>query len=98
MAVILLASLGGLIAFFGLFFGIVGAVAEGGFIYVSLVACSLAIIMIAISYFSRRRQLHDWRQERQLDASLANCAYCGYHNEVGSRKCESCGAPLKLRR
>ncbi len=89
-----MAGIGGMIAFFGLSFGLVAAVADPGFLIVALVACGIALALFVLAYVGRRRQLEEWKARTEKDAAKASCAYCGFQNATGSRKCESCGAPL----
>ncbi len=94
MPVMLMAGIGGMIAFFGLSFGLVAAVAEPGFFIVAIVACAIAVALFVLAYVGRRRQLEEWKNRTQKEAAKASCAYCGFQNAVGAHKCESCGAPL----
>jgi membrane protein implicated in regulation of membrane protease activity len=93
-ATIILASVGGMLGFFGLFFALIAAIAEPGFWTVALGAILIAIILFLLSLLSRRRQLKDWRALQSQRKGRARCQYCGTQNEPASRKCESCGAPL----
>ena len=94
IAIIMLASIGGLLAFFGLFFGLIGAIAEPAFLYVGLVACAIAALLFLLAYFGRRGQLNEWKANERSSVVLSRCTYCGLQNDKGTRKCISCGAPL----
>ena len=94
MAVILMASIGGMLAFFGLSFGLVAAVADSGFLIVCLVACAIAVSLFVLAYVARRMQLIEWEDAEKRAMAAARCAYCDSHNPKGAKKCESCGAPL----
>ena len=94
MAVILMAGIGGLLAFFGLSFGLVAAVAEPGFLIVCLVACAIAVSLFVMAYAARRRQIGEWERAEEIAVASARCAYCDSQNPKGAQKCESCGAPL----
>ena len=94
IAIIMLASIGGLLAFFGLFFGLIGAIAEPAFLYVGLVACAIAALLFLLAHFGRRGQLNEWKANERSSVALSRCTYCGLQNDKGTRKCISCGAPL----
>lgn len=94
LAVIMLVSVGGLIMFFGLFFGLIGFIAEPGFLYAAAVICSVAAIMILLAYAGRRRQMKEWRAKEASSAISSKCTYCGLQNDKGLKRCISCGAPL----
>jgi hypothetical protein len=94
IAVIMLASIGGLMMFFGLFFGLIGAIAEPGFLYAAIIICSVAAIMILLAYVGRRSQLKEWRAKEASSALFSRCTYCGFQNDKGTKRCSSCGAPL----
>lgn len=90
----MMASIGGLLAFFGLFLGLIGAIAEPAFLYVGLVACAIAALLLLLAYVGRRRQLNEWKANERSSVVLTKCTYCGLQNDKGIRKCISCGAPL----
>jgi hypothetical protein len=92
---IVMAGVGGILAFFGMFFALIGAIAESGFLTAGLAACGIALVLFVLAYISRRRQLADWRKRRDESMIAAICCYCGFQNARGIRKCESCGAPLR---
>ncbi len=93
---ILMASIGGLLAFFGLFFGLVAAVAESAFLIVSLVTCAIAASLFVLAYVARRKQIGEWERREEKSLASARCDYCGSQNQKGESKCKSCGAPLNL--
>jgi len=96
ISVILMAGIGGMLAFFGLFFGLVAAIAESSFLIVCLVACSIAILLFLIAFAARRKQIGEWKKVEELAISSARCNYCGSQNLRGAHKCETCGAPLRF--
>src|SRR5665647_2237008 len=61
IVMILIAGIGGMLAFFGLSFGLVAAVADSGFLIVCLVACAISLTLFILAYVARRRQLTEWR-------------------------------------
>ncbi len=89
-----MAGIGGMLAFFGLSFGLVALIAEPGFLTVALIACGIALALFILAYISRRNQLKEWNAHQKSLTSKAKCAYCGLQNASGSSKCLSCGAPL----
>jgi len=89
-----MAGIGGLLAFFGLSFGLVAAIAEPGFLIVSLVACAIAFSLFILAYVARRRQIGKWERSEEMTLASARCSYCDSQNPKGAKKCESCGAPL----
>ncbi len=94
ISVLLMAGIGGMLAFFGLAFGLVAAVADSGFLIVCLVACTIAVSLFVIAQIARKRQLSEWQQSEEKAEQSAKCDYCGLQNAKGAKKCESCGAPL----
>lgn len=94
LAAIMMAGVGGLLAFFGLSFGLVAAVADPGFLIVALVTCCIAAALFMLAYVSRRNQLRHWQAQEEKVTLLAKCSYCGLQNSKGRNKCLSCGAPL----
>lgn len=94
IAATLMAGIGGLLAFFGLSFGLVAAIAEPGFLIVCLVTCAIAISLFIMAYAARRRQIGEWERAEEIAVASAKCDYCGSQNHIGTNKCESCGAPL----
>jgi hypothetical protein len=89
-----MAGIGGLLAFFGLSFGLVAAIADPGFLIVSLVACAIAVSLFIVAYAARRKQIGEWKKLEEMALASARCDYCDSQNPKGSKKCESCGAPL----
>jgi hypothetical protein len=97
LAVIMMAGIGGLLAFFGFFFGLIGLIAEPGFLYAAAVICTIATVLFAFAFLGRRKQLKEWKASEESSITSARCSYCGLQNDEGTRKCESCGAPLGSR-
>ena len=91
---LLMAGIGGLLAFFGLSFGLVAAIAEPGFLIVCLITCAIAISLFIMAYVARRKQIGEWQRMEEKASSSARCDYCDSQNPKGAKKCESCGAPL----
>lgn len=91
---LLMAGIGGLLAFFGLSFGLVAAVTEPGFLIVCLITCAIAISLFIMAYVARRKQIAEWQRIEEKALSSARCEYCDSQNPKGAKKCESCGAPL----
>ena len=91
---ILMAGIGGLLAFFGLSFGLVAAVAEPGFLIVCLITCVIAVSLFMMAYAARKKQIGNWERAEEMALASARCNYCGSQNPKGAKKCESCGAPL----
>jgi hypothetical protein len=90
----MMAGVGGLLAFFGLSFGLVAALAEPGFLVVCLSTCAVAVSLFIIAYVARKKQLKEWAKMEESAVASAKCDYCGSQNPKGTMKCESCGAPL----
>ena len=98
----------GFSAFFFMFafmMGIVGAVAESGFLIVALILSALGILLLVIrfaivrSYERKVEKLQaDFQEElekkRQQDLIKVKCRYCGGLNSQTDEKCGFCGAPL----
>ncbi len=53
-----------------------------------------AVLLVARHPFARRARLARVQLLRSVQERWT-CSYCGKDNLVGSRECESCGAPLK---
>jgi hypothetical protein len=94
IAVIMMAGIGGLLAFFGFFFGLIGAIAVQGFLYAAFLTCAIAAVLFLLAYHNRKKQMDDWKAKESTSIILARCSYCGLQNDKGTKKCESCGAPL----
>jgi predicted lipid-binding transport protein (Tim44 family) len=97
LSAIMMAAIGGLLAFFGLFFGLIAAIAEPGFLAVALITCGIATVLFFLAFLSRRNQLREWKVQEERSIMFAKCVYCGLQNDKGIRKCQSCGAPLGQR-
>ena len=87
IAAIMMAGIGGLLAFFGLSFGLVAAVAEPGFLIVCLVTCAISISLFVMAYAARRRQIGKWERAEEIAVASAKCDYCGSQNPVGQPLC-----------
>ncbi len=92
---IVLAAVGGMLLFLGLFFGLVAGLGIGGFIIPALGTVTLGAIMMMVGWnIWRKTRIHHQKEvERERDRLL--CDYCGGQNAEGDLKCRFCGAPLR---
>lgn len=81
--------------FFSLFFGLVGAIAEDGFLILAAVVLIVATVMLAVGIVMYKKDSERRHRLRQMRMMRARCQYCGTQNRSGARRCDSCGAPLK---
>ncbi|MCE5296881.1 MAG: zinc finger Ran-binding domain-containing protein [Euryarchaeota archaeon] len=95
IAPIMLMAIGGMIAFFAFFLGLVGAIAVDGFLAPSAIAFVIAILMIVAGYMMNKKHSIMKHEIMHMKLEKAKCSYCGTQNEPDARKCDSCGAPLK---
>ncbi|HIH76427.1 MAG TPA: hypothetical protein HA343_03840 [Methanomassiliicoccales archaeon] len=95
ISAIVLASVGGMLLFMGLFFLLVAGLGVGGFLIPSLAVIAVAAIMMLVAWniWRKTRALHEERQEEEKDRLL--CDYCGGTNAEGDLQCRFCGAPLR---
>jgi len=95
VSAIVLASVGGMLLFMGLFFGLVAGLGVGGFVIPALgIIIVGALMMLAgLIIWRRDRAIHQERIEKERDRLL--CDYCGGQNAEGDLKCRFCGAPLR---
>jgi len=95
VSAIVLASVGGMLLFMGLFFLLVAGLGVGGFLIPSLAVIAVAVIMMLVAWniWRRTRAHHEERQKEEKDRLL--CDYCGGMNAEGDLQCRFCGAPLR---
>jgi len=90
---------------FAFMIGIVGAVAEPGFLIAALVLSALGILLLAVRYLivrSYERKVEKLQAElqaelekkRQMELIKVKCRYCGGLNSQTDERCGFCGAPL----
>ncbi|HSV42539.1 MAG TPA: hypothetical protein VLH13_03910 [Methanomassiliicoccales archaeon] len=95
MAPILLISLGGMLLFFSSFFGLIGFIAEPGFLIVALIVALISVAMVIIGIRIHRQHAREKKAHVEQAVKNARCEYCGTQNQRGDNRCDSCGAPLK---
>ena len=93
--VMVMAGVGAMLAFFGLAFGLVAAIAAPEFAVVSLVALAIAVVLFVLAWRSRKGQLAVADKKREKIRAESTCQYCGAQNREGAQRCYSCGAPLR---
>ncbi len=95
ISAIVLASVGGMLLFIGLFFLLVAGLGVGGFLIPSLAVIAVAIIMMLVAWnvWRKIRVRHEERQQEENERLL--CDYCGGMNAEGDLQCRFCGAPLR---
>jgi|GEM_PF-1214190 len=95
VSVIVLASVGGMLLFMGLFFLLVAGLGVGGFLVPALAVIAIAAIMM-LSAWNMWRKTKDHHEERRLEEKeRLLCDYCGGMNADGDLQCRFCGAPLR---
>lgn len=92
---LVLASVGGMLLFMGLFFGLIAALGVGGFLYPALIICIIACLMMLTAWRMWRTVKEERRREEQREREHLLCDYCGGMNAEGDLKCRFCGAPLR---
>lgn len=95
VSAIVLASVGGMLLFMGLFFLLVAGLGVGGFLIPSLAVIAVAVIMMLAAWniWRKIRVHHEELQKEEKDRLL--CDYCGGMNAEGDLQCRFCGAPLR---
>jgi len=95
ISAIVLASVGGMLLFMGLFFLLVAGLGISGFLVPSLAVIAVAVIMMLTAWniWRKIRVRHEERQKEERERSL--CDYCGGMNADGDLQCRFCGAPLR---
>ncbi len=95
ISAIVLASVGGMLLFMGLFFLLVAGLGVGGFLIPSLAVIAVASLMMLSAWNTWRklRVRHEERQKKEEQRLL--CDYCGGMNAEGDLQCRFCGAPLR---
>jgi len=95
VSAIVLASVGGMLLFMGLFFLLVAGLGVGGFLVPALAVITIAIMMMLVAWniWRKTRVRHEEREQKEQDRLL--CDYCGGMNAEGDLQCRFCGAPLR---
>jgi hypothetical protein len=95
VSAIVLASVGGMLLFMGLFFLLIAGLGVGGFLIPALAVIAVASLMMLSGWNTwRKLQLrHEKRQKEEKERLL--CDYCGGMNAEGDLRCRFCGAPLR---
>jgi membrane protein implicated in regulation of membrane protease activity len=95
VSAIILASVGGMLLFMGLFFLMVAGLGVGGFLIPSLAVIAVAVIMMLVAWniWRKIRVRHEERQQEEKER--LDCDYCGGMNAEGDLQCRFCGAPLR---
>lgn len=92
--VLVMAGIGGMMAFFGFAFSIVAAAASPGFWSLAIGLFTVAIVLFSLAFVLRKKETALWKERIEEIKATGKCQYCGRVNLPGSSKCESCGAPL----
>ena len=90
---------------FAFMIGIVGAVAESGFLIAALVLSAIGVLLLSVRYLivrSFERKVEKLQAEfkaelekrRQMELVKVKCRYCGGLNSQADERCGFCGAPL----
>ena len=95
VSAIVLASVGGMLLFMGLFFLLIAGLGVGGFLIPALAVIAVASLMMLSAWNTWRklRVRHEERQKEEKERLL--CDYCGGMNAEGDLQCRFCGAPLR---
>ncbi len=95
VSAIVLASVGGMLLFMGLFFLLVAGMGVSGFTIPALAVCAVAAIMMLVAWniWRKTRVRHEEREKEEKERLL--CDYCGGMNAEGDLQCRFCGAPLR---
>ena len=95
VSAIVLASVGGMLLFMGLFFLLVAGLGVGGFLIPALAVIAVAVTMMlsAWNIWRKIRVRHEEREKEERQRLL--CDYCGGMNAEGDLQCRFCGAPLR---
>jgi membrane protein required for beta-lactamase induction len=94
IAPILLLSLGGMLLFFSIGFGIVWWVADQFFMWSTLVLLTIGGGMMLVGYRIFRQNAKARKQRHMNDLARSKCSYCGGQNQENEQRCQFCGAPL----
>jgi Flp pilus assembly protein TadB len=101
----ILLSLSIFVFMFAFMMGIVGAVADPGFLIASLVLSAIGVLLLVVRHLivrSFERKVEKLQAEfkaelekkRQMELIKVKCRYCGGLNSPTEERCEFCGAPL----
>ncbi|HNU36710.1 MAG TPA: hypothetical protein PKJ15_08920 [Methanomassiliicoccales archaeon] len=95
VSAIVLASVGGMLLFMGLFFLLVASLGVSGFLLPALAVIAVAVVMMLVAWniWRKTRVRHEEREQKEKDRLL--CDYCGGMNAEGDLQCRFCGAPLR---
>lgn len=95
ISAIVLASVGGMLLFMGLFFLLIAGLGVTGFLIPALAIVAVASLMMLSAWNTWRkiRVRHEERQQEEKERLL--CDYCGGMNAEGDLQCRFCGAPLR---
>lgn len=95
VSAIVLASVGGMLLFMGLFFLLIAGLGVGGFLIPSLAVIAVAVVMM-LSAWNIWRKIRVRQEEREKEEKeRLLCDYCGGMNAEGDLQCRFCGAPLR---
>ncbi len=95
LSAIVLASVGGMLLFMGLFFLLIAGLGVGGFLIPSLAVIAVAVVMMLVAWniWRKTRVRQEEREKEEKERLL--CDYCGGMNAEGDLQCRFCGAPLR---
>ncbi|NLX46741.1 MAG: hypothetical protein GXY70_01010 [Euryarchaeota archaeon] len=95
VSAIVLAAVGGMLLFMGLFFLLIAGMSLSGFMVPAIVVIAIASLMMlsAWSIWRKSRERHEEMRSREKERLL--CDYCGGMNAEGDLQCRFCGAPLR---
>jgi len=95
ISAIVLASVGGMLLFMGLFFLLVAGLGVGGFLIPALAVIAVASLMMLTAWniWRKPRVAHEQKQLEEKERLI--CDYCGGMNAEGDLQCRFCGAPLR---
>jgi len=95
VSAIVLASVGGMLLFMGLFLLLVAGLGVSGFLVPALAVIAAAAVMVLAAWniWRKSRAQHEERERKERDRLL--CDYCGGMNAEGDLQCRFCGAPLR---
>ncbi|MHC1681265.1 MAG: hypothetical protein AB9860_08535 [Methanomassiliicoccales archaeon] len=95
VSAIVLASVGGMLLFMGLFFLLIAGIGVSGFLIPALAVVGVASLMMLSAWNTWRKikVRHEEKQQEEKERLL--CDYCGGLNAEGDLQCRFCGAPLR---
>lgn len=92
---LVLASVGGMLLFMGLFFLLIAGLGVRGFFVPALGVVTIANIMMLSAWYKWRRSKVRHEELHREESERLFCDYCGGMNAQGELKCRFCGAPLR---